>query len=146
MKFSDLVKKAERKVDLSEIIGEKLWITVKLYPVEVKGIMAIKRANGIDKEKLVEAQKTGNQETANAVFTADYPKLHLEYQRDAIIYGLDSEKHNFVDDNNVPVVLDADNSRELEKNPVIFEAIIQEIEKFNTEYSLGEASKPKTPK
>lgn len=58
-------------------------------------------------------------------------------------YGLDTEKHNFLDDNDKKVVMNYDTIKNIVSNHNIFDIIATEIMTLNKEFDLGEEISPK---
>ena len=162
MEISKLMEKTRKRLDITKYSGQKKiikipeFVTVLLYPVEVRGEIQLSKTEGLDVEfmknfiiekGLVEDAKKGNldyiklltdnPEIVSKYILPNYDPLRMNYKMKVLTNGLDQDNHSFTT-NGQPAKLTKEIFQGIyDNNRPLFDYLIDSIEKYQDEYSLG---------
>ena len=130
--------KTEKKFSLSAYLNKDMWIMLKKIPYHIR--QKILSFKGLEVER--QTDKKGTEKVITKK-TDEYYEFINEQWRMLIEYGIDKNKHNFIDnETQQPEVLTVEDFAEFGKYcPEMIDDLLIEIYKFNGLFFDGESEK-----
>lgn len=153
MELTKLIGKAGKRIDITKFMKKALfskrdYVTVNVFPLEVRQDIQAAKTKGLNTEYLntymldnpgkdfVECIK--DKEFVKNYFTPEWDPEAVEYKVKALVYGIDPDNHSFTE-NKQPVKLTKEVYETFyNKNRQLFNYLLEQVEKYNQEMSLGE--------
>ena len=155
MEIKDLIKPAEKTLDITvqmgkkfNLFGKKEFVTLRRFPSKMKYTIESAKLKGFNMGKVTEEIRNRNLEynsenialvmsTTPGVITEEFDNMH-EHKMLAVGYGIDPNKHSFTKEGKT-IAMDGEFWENLQdSNPVLFEFIYNAVMDYQKELELGE--------